>query len=102
MWIDLNVILLTCSQTFGIDHNSSIEDWIHSKRRNRLCQDLVERLVRTGTNLKLEQRLGLYETGLLPWDIEMMVEESLSDDEDGTPHSVSNSESDPESEKDSD
>ena len=38
--------------------------------------------------------------GLLPWDIEMTVEEPLSDDEDGIPQCVSNSES--ESENDSD
>jgi hypothetical protein len=44
----------------------------------------------------------MYETGLLPWDIEMTVEESLSDDEDGTPHSVSDPESESESEEDSD
>ncbi len=44
------------------------------------------------TNLKLEC-LELHETGLLPWDIEMTVEESLSDDEDGVPHSVSDFES---------
>ena len=35
-----------------------------------------------------------------PWDIEMTVEDPLSDDEDGVPHSVSDSES--ESENDSD
>jgi hypothetical protein len=44
--------------------------------------------------------LDLYETGMLPWDIEMMVEDPLSDDEDGVPHCVSDSES--ESENDSD
>ena len=59
-------------------------------------------LVRAHTNLKLEHRLELYETGQLPWDIEMVVEESLSDDEDGPPPSVSESESESESDKDSD
>ena len=54
----------------------------------------------TYTNLQLEQRLELYEAGMLPWDITMTVEESLSDDEDGVPPSVSDSES--ESENDSD
>jgi hypothetical protein len=76
----------------------SIEGWIHSNRRNRLGQKLVERLVRTHTNLKLEQRLEMYEVGLLPWDIEMTVEEPLSDDDDGPPHRVSDSESESESE----
>ena len=72
---------------------------IHSKRRNRLGQDLVECLVRAHTNLKLEHRLDLYETGQLPWDIDMVVEEPLSDDEDDPPHSVYESESESESEK---
>jgi hypothetical protein len=58
--------------------------------------------VRTHTNLQLDHRLELYEAGMLPWDLEMTVEEPLSDDEDedGVPHSVSDSES--ESENDSD
>ena len=97
-------MLLSCSASV-CEHNWSIEGWIHSKRRNRLGQDLVERLVRTHTNLQLEYRLELYEAdedGMLPWDIEMTVEEPLSDDEDkdGVPHDVSDSES--ESENDSD
>jgi hypothetical protein len=37
----------------------------------------------THTNLKLENRLDLDEGGLFLWDIEMTVEEPLSDDEDG-------------------
>ena len=92
---------MPCSVS-ACEYSWSIEDWIHSKRRNRLGQELVDRLVRAHTNLKLEQRLQLYESGLLPWDIEMTVEESLSDDEDRPPHSVSDSESESESEKDSD
>ena len=47
-------------------------------------QRLVDRLVPTHTNLKLEQCLELYEVGLIPWDIEMTVEEPVSDDEDGS------------------
>jgi hypothetical protein len=39
---------------------------------------------------------------LLPWDIEMTVEESVSDDDDGLPHRVSDSQSEFESEQDSD
>ena len=52
------------------------------------------------TFVSVEHRLELYEAGMLPWDIEMTVEEPLSDDEDGVPHDVSDSES--ESENDSD
>ncbi len=54
----------------------------------------------TLTNLKLEQRLEFYESGLFPWDIEMTVEEPVSDDEDGSPHRVSDSESESKSEQD--
>ena len=99
MWLALKVVFLTCSAS-ACQHRWSIEDLIHSKRRNRLGQELVERLVCTHANLKLEQRLELYEAGILPWDIEMTVEEPLSDDEDGVPLGVSDSES--ESDKDSD
>jgi hypothetical protein len=50
--------------------------------------DLVDRIVRTHTNLELEHRLELYESVMRPWDIEMTVEDPLSDDEDedGVPH----------------
>ncbi len=51
---------------------------------------------------QVEQRLEMYEDGLLPWDIEMTVEEAVSDDDDGPPHRVSDSESEFESEQDSD
>jgi hypothetical protein len=82
MWLTLKVVLLLCSAS-ACEHSWSIEGWIHSNRRNRLGQKLVECLVRTHTNLKLEQRLELYEAGLLPWDIEMTVEHPVSDDDDG-------------------
>ncbi len=49
-----------------------------------------------------EHSLEMYEAGLLPWDIEMTVEEPVSDDDDGPPHRVSDSESEFESEQDSD
>jgi hypothetical protein len=93
----LKVVLLPCSASV-CEHCWSIEGWIHSNRRNRLGQKLVDRLVRTHTNLKLEQRLEMYEAGLVSWDIEMTVEEPVSDDDDGPPHRVSDSESEFESE----
>jgi hypothetical protein len=101
MWLALKVVLLPCSASV-CEHNWSIEGWIQSNRRNRLGQKIVERLVNTHTNLKLEQRLEMYETGLLPWDIEMTVEEPMSDDDDGSPHRVSDFESESESDQDSD
>ena len=39
-WV-LKVVFLSCSVQ-SWEHNWSIEDWIHSKRRNRLGQDLVD------------------------------------------------------------
>ena len=53
--------------------------------------------MRTHTNLQLEHRLELYETGQLPWDIEMVVQRTLSDDEDGVPDCDSHSDSDSDS-----
>jgi hypothetical protein len=53
MWLVLKVVILSCSAS-ACEHNWSIEGWIHSKRRNRLGQDLVEHLGRTHTNLELE------------------------------------------------
>ena len=92
MWLVLKVVFRSCSAS-ACEHRWSIEDSIHSKRRNRLGQTFVERLVRTHANLKLEQRLELYEAGMLPWDLEMTAEESFSDDkdEDGVHHCVSDS-----------
>ncbi len=52
------------------------------------------------TRVQFPNELELYEGGILPWDIEMTVEEPLSDDKDGVPHGVSDSES--ESDKDFD
>ena len=85
MWVALKVVLLTCLLTWSVsvcEHIWSIEGWIHSKRRNRLGQQ--------------------FETGQLPWDIEMVLEEPLSDDEDGVPDCDSHSECDFDSDCDSD
>ena len=71
MWLDLKVVVLSY----------------------RLCQDLVESLVCTHANLKIENRLEIYESGMLPWNIEMTIEESVSDNVDGVPHCASDSES---------
>ncbi len=59
-------------------------------------QEIVECFVCTHVNLKIEQCLEFYEVGMLPWDIEKTVEDPLSDDEDGVPESVSDSESESE------
>ena len=62
MSLALKVVLLTCSAS-ACELSWSIQGWIQSKRRSRLGQDLVERLVRTHTNLQIEHRLELYADG---------------------------------------
>ena len=64
MWLALKVVFLFCSASASEDRRS-IEDSIHSKRRNRLGQEIVERLVRTHTKLKLGQCLEIYESGMI-------------------------------------
>ncbi len=59
-----------CSAS-ACEHCWSIEGWIHSQRRNRLDQKLVEKLVRTHTNLVLRESLDDTLRDLLPWNIEM-------------------------------
>ena len=65
---------LACSAS-PCEHSWSIEGWIHSKKRNRLGQTFVERLLRAHTNLLLEVALAEWEAKVLPWEVEMMVEE---------------------------
>ena len=64
-----------------------IEAWIHSKKRNRLRQTNVERLVRVHTNLALERTLDNFVATALPWEIELIIEEPECDAEvaDGAP-----------------
>ena len=53
----------------------------------------IKSSIKNHSNLQLEHCLELYVAGMLPWDLEMTVEEPLSDDEDedGVPHCVSDS-----------
>jgi hypothetical protein len=61
------------------EHCWSIEGWIHSQRRNRLDQKLVEKLVHTHTNLVLRESLDDRLRDLLPWDIELVIDESVDE-----------------------
>jgi hypothetical protein len=56
------------------EHSWAIEGWIHSKRRNRLGQNLVEMLVRGHTNMVLRAALDVG-YNILPWDIELIIDE---------------------------
>ena len=86
------VVFLPCSAS-ACEHSWSIEGWIHSeaKRRNRIGQDLVDRLVRTHrVTPTCNLNTGVWTSMRLvsshhQWDIEMTVADPLSDDEDGVP-----------------
>lgn len=87
MYVAVRVLALSCSAT-GCEDSWSVEGWIHNKKRNRLGQKMVERLVRTHTNLILEGKIELFEdecgVPVLPWDLEMVPleqEDSDSDEE---------------------
>ncbi len=67
------------SQTTWIDW--CIEVWIHSQRRNRLDQKLVEKLVRSHTNLVLRESLDDALRDLSPWDIEFVIDEPVDEKE---------------------
>jgi hypothetical protein len=65
-----------CS-VFAREHFLSIQGWIHSQRRNTINQKLVVKLlVRTHTNLALRERLDDTLLHLLPWDIELVIDET--------------------------
>ena len=67
--------------TSACEHCWSIEGWIHSKRRNKLHQKLVEKLVRAHTNLVLRESLDAALHHLLPWDIELIIDEPVDESE---------------------
>lgn len=82
MWFALRVVCVPCSAS-AAEHSWSIESWIHSKRRNSLGQELVHRLVRAHMNMALDRALDEAIKQLLPWDIELVIDEpEVSPDED--------------------
>ena len=73
-WAQMRLTAISPSAS-PCEHSWSIEGWIHSKKRNRLGQTNVERLVRTHTNLILEAVLEDWRPHVLPWEMEMVIEE---------------------------
>jgi len=73
-WAAMRLLALSCSAS-GCERSWSVEDWIHSKKRNRLGHRTVERLVRAHTNLVLQQVMTDWESCVLPWDLEMIPDE---------------------------
>jgi hypothetical protein len=79
-WFAYKVSGVMCSAS-ACEHCWSIEGWIHSKRRNKLHQKLVEKLVRAHTNLVLRESLDAALHHLLPWDIELIIDEPVDESE---------------------
>jgi hypothetical protein len=82
VWFAYKVSGVMCSAS-ACEHCWSIEGWIHSKRRNTLHQNLVEKLARTHTNLVLGEWESLDDAHhlLLPWDIEIVIDEPVDEPE---------------------
>ncbi len=80
VWFTYKVSGVMCSESV-CDHCWSIEGWIHSKRRNRLHQTLVKKLVRAHTNLVLRESLDDDLHHLLPWNIDLIIDESVDQTE---------------------
>jgi hypothetical protein len=72
---------LTPSLVDACEHCWTIEGWIHSKRRNKIHQKFVEKLVRSHTNLVLRESLDVALHHLLPWDIELIIDEPVDESE---------------------
>jgi hypothetical protein len=72
----VSVVMFSASEC---EHCWSIEGWIDSKRRNKFHQTLLEKLVRVHTNLVLKEDDTLHH--LLPWDIELIIDESVDEPE---------------------
>ena len=79
-WFEDKVCGVMCSVS-ACEHCWSIEGWIHSKRRNKFHQTLVEKLVRSHTNLVLRESLDASLHHLLPWDIELIIDEPVDESE---------------------
>jgi len=80
VWFVYKVSGVMCSSSV-CENCWSIEGWIHSQRRKRLDQKLVVKLVPTHTNLVLRGSLDDTLGDLLPWDIELVIDEPVDEQE---------------------
>ena len=78
VWFEVSGVMCSVSVC---EHCWSIEGWIHSQRRNRFDQKLVEKLVHTHTNLVLRESLDDALCNLLPWDTELVIDEPVDEQE---------------------
>jgi hypothetical protein len=79
-WFAYKVAGVMCSAS-ACENCWSFEGWIHSKRRNKIHQKLVEKLVRAHTNLVLRASLDDVLHHFLPWDKELIIDEPVDEPE---------------------
>ena len=82
-WVAMRLGGLSCSAS-GCEHSWSVEGWIHSRKRNRLSQTKVQRLMRAHTNLRLDASLEGWCATDLPWEIDMEIKGRDSDESEGS------------------
>ena len=83
VWFPYKVSGVMCSAS-ACEHYWSIQGWIHSERRNRLDQKLVEKLIRSHTNLVMRESLDDTQRHLLPWYIELIIDDPVDEPEEET------------------
>ena len=79
-WMSLKIVNMPASASY-CEHAWSIEGWMHSKRRNRLKQSLVEKLVRGHGNYIFMEHEEAKKENRIIWDVELEVEEPISEEE---------------------
>jgi len=80
VWFVYKISGVMCSAS-ACEHCWSVEGWIRSKRRDKLHQTLVEKLVRTHTILVLRESLDDALYHLFPWDIEVIINDPVDEPE---------------------
>jgi len=96
-WMSLKIANMPTSASF-CEHAWSIEAWMHSKRRNRLTQPLVEKLVRGHGNYIFMEHEEAKKENRIIWDVELEAEEPMSEEETRTESSDDSEDDEMESE----
>jgi len=71
-WAAKRICTQACSAS-ACEHSWSIEDWIHTKKRNLLSQSCVEQLVRIHSNLVFERHAEDWVPEKLHWEDELEI-----------------------------
>lgn len=79
-WMSLKIVNMPTPASY-CEHAWSIEGWMHSKRRNRLNQSLVEKLVRGHGNYIFMEHEAAKKENRIIWDVELEAEEPMSEEE---------------------